>query len=105
MNKRKIGIIVLTIFFVTAVVVYAAQFDNPVFTGRGTSTLTVQNPNQATSRNALTGSVCVYFDDGTKAGGYKDVDYDVPAGQKKDYPIPGKITYWSETYCYVSNRR
>ena len=96
MNKRKIIILALVVFFVlTAIAVYAAG--DPSFGGKGTTTLTVYNPYNKT----VAGTVCVTFDKGDGESATKDVDYSVAPGKTKRYSIPGNIKYWSSTMCYL----
>jgi len=98
MDKRKICIIALITFIIAVAVVYAAQYTEPVFSGTGTQTLKVQNPNN--DGTTLSGVVCVTFENGDKSSTC-DVNYTVEAGKTATYSIPGKIKFWSSTYCYV----
>jgi len=98
MDKRKICIIVLIVFIIAAVVVYAEKYNTPVFSGTGTATLTVKNPNN--DGTTLSGVVYVTFENGDKNSSC-DVNYTVGSGKTVTYSIPGKIKYWSSTYRYV----
>jgi len=98
MDKRKICIIALIVFIIATAVVYAEKYDSPVFSGTGTTTLTVKNPNS--DGTTLSGVVCVTFENGDKNSSC-DVNYTVKSGKTETYSIPGKIKYWSSTYCYV----
>jgi len=92
--KKKIMAIALIMLFVTSVFAFA----DAVFSGKDTNTLTVRNSN---NKSAISGQVCVTFEKADKSRATVDVNYEVSKGGSRTYSIPGKILFWSETFCYV----
>jgi hypothetical protein len=97
----------LLVFFAIGTI-YAQSYTDPLFSGRGTDTLRVSNPNRKSAGSAgdMSGIVCVYF---TDAGGEKNSNnysFSVPAGKKDVFVtrITGAtIDGWSTISCQVTS--
>ena len=95
MNKKIFAIAMIMLFVASA---FVLADSGAVFSGQGTTTLTVK---PSVNNKGVSGQVCVTFEktDGSRAT--VDINFEVPMNSSKTYSIPGKILFWSETYCYV----
>ncbi len=103
MKKKAIIIatVLLALFAVGAVYALATE---PRISGRGTSTLTITNPNPKNTKGKLIGELCVYYTH--TSSGQKDsfpADYNLAGGEVKRVSAPtgSIIDGWSTLYCTV----
>ena len=102
MKKIRVIAFILLAFLIVGTVY--ALYDEPRISGRGTSTLKVENPNprppsSKPNQGRLSGGICVYYKDAEDKTRETSVSFDLKGGASTSFSIPGTITRWGVDYC------
>jgi hypothetical protein len=101
---KKNALIALILLTILVIGTAYALSDEPLISGRGTTILSVRNPNpyRKNGTGRLSGAICVYYKDSESIKRETSVNYALDGGKSETFSIPGVIDGWSTLYCSVT---